>query len=147
MIGELFGSFFILFSTVNPAKGYLLMAVVNCAVGGLFFAPRYILNSIPRDILLMVCFFSQFFTLASLAFPQVIFSNNFDENSKKCEYSVWYSLTFVGDISAFGFTHLATYIFGLEWEITRLIWSLYILCAALLMYKYLDHSSQPESEI
>ncbi len=78
MIGELFGSFFILFTTVNSAKGHLLMAFANCVTGALFFAPRFILSIIPRDLLLMICFFSQFFTMASLAFPQVIFSNNFD---------------------------------------------------------------------
>ena len=42
--------------------------------------------------------FIEAFLMSSLAYTQIIFNYYYDENSNKCEQSVWYCLTFLGEV-------------------------------------------------
>lgn len=102
--------------------------------------PKHIAQPMSRDALVCICLFSQSLLAASIAYTQVIFSTYYNEDAKKCEHSVWYTLTFLGDITSLIFASLAVYNWGISWEITNVVWHTYIVAVALLMYLGLgDH--------
>lgn len=137
MIGPMIGYLSLLFILLKPVKGFLIFAIVNTSFAIILCSPRYISNIILRDIIVGICYFGQAFFAASIAFTQVIFSHFFDENSKKCENSIWYSLAFLGEIVAVLFTQILVYNLGIRWEYVNLIWHLYIVLIGILMYEYL----------
>ena len=144
LMGSLIGSIAILFMPFSPVNGLLGFCVVNALAGALLFLPRYIGIPALRDFILVAGLFIQFFCMSSLAYTQIIFSSYYDENSEKYEHSIWYSCTFLGDIASIMLVQFALYNLNMQWEWAKMLWALYVLLIAVLMYFYLDDHSARE---
>lgn len=108
MLGNLIGSFYILFLTMSPVKAFLLLAMINFTFGIILFIPRYLYMSseVLGSAIVMGCYFAQIFCGSSLGYSQVIFSRYFDDKSKKSLHSVWFCLTYLGEIISIIFASL-----------------------------------------
>lgn len=54
-------------------------------------------------------------------------------------FSIWYSLTFLGDIISVIFAQVLIYKFNVSWQWTKFIWNIIIVLVGLQMYYLFDH--------